>query len=63
MDSLVNHMAPESRASRLPGGHLVRPPLITLITQGSLVWSLGTYVRPDAELMLEAEHQVGIYTC
>ena len=45
------------------GGHLARPPLITLITQGSLVWSLGTHVCQDADLMLEAECPVVIYTC
>ena len=39
------------------------PLLITLITQGSLVWSLGTYIRQDVDLMLEAEHPVVIYTC
>ena len=39
------------------------PLLITLITQGSLVWSLGTYVCQDADLMLEAERPVVIYTC
>ena len=39
------------------------PLLITLITQGSLVWSLGTYVCQDAYLMLEAEGPVVIYTC
>ena len=36
---------------------------MTLITQGSLVWSLGTYVHQDADLMLEAERPVVIYTC
>ena len=45
------------------GAILQGPLLITLITQGSPVWSLGTYVRPDADLMLEAERPVGIYTC
>ena len=39
------------------------PFLITLITQGSLVWSLGTYAHQDAGLMLEAERPVDIYTC
>ena len=39
------------------------PLLITLITQGSLVWSLGTHVCQDADLMLEAECPVVIYTC
>ena len=45
------------------GGLLTSTFLITLITQGSLVQSLGTYVCPDADLMLEAERPVGIYTC
>ena len=39
------------------------PLLITLITQGSPVWSLGTYVCQDVDLMLEAERPVVIYTC
>ena len=45
------------------GAILQGPLLITLITQGSLVWSLGTYVRLDADLMLEAEHPVPIDIC
>ena len=45
------------------GAVLRGPLLITLITQGSLMWSLGTYVCPDADLMLEAERPVDIYIC
>ena len=38
------------------------PPLVTLITPGSLVWSLVTYAHQDAGLTLEAERPVVIYT-
>ena len=40
------------------GANLQGPLLITLITQGSLVWSLRIYVCQDADLMLEAERPV-----
>ena len=41
----------------------MRPqPSITLITPGSLVWSLVIYAHQDAGLTLEAEHPVVIYT-
>ena len=41
--------------------HEAPPFLITLITKGSLVWSLRTYVHQDVDLMLEAECPVDIY--
>ena len=63
MDSLINHTALKSRAFRLPWGAFSQGLfLITLITQGSLVLRVGTHVCLDADLMLEAEHPVGIYT-
>ena len=40
------------------GAILRGPLLITLITQGSLEWSLRISVHQDADLTLEAEHPV-----
>ena len=48
----------------MSGGLLIGPlPSITLITQGSPVWSPVTKAHLDVDLTLEAEHPVGIYAC